>query len=555
MTLVLDTLNAPQNNVFQPKVGCGLVYCLSENDYVLQPGTQSYLPLVFDFYANISPGDTMLLHGFNFTFVSGVPTNLNEIQINTGFTAANVLAVLDQIPFFSDNYTITQPSQWVLIIENNLQKFDADFNFNQNTLNPGAIDIVPVLISLVTAGSNPIFKSDYVVQIDFYDVTGGEVKLCNTSFFKHMSVQQDGSARVCFDVQKVIEDSGLVRTSLPAPFPVGGVGVIWNGIDPDFTRDFRFRFTGSYSQSNTGCARVIAASIRYPFPLGLRLKVVNIIEDVDSEYSVQDFSYFGNTFPIRTITIHPEDYIFCQDTEFEFRVDFPVAFIQSLPSGIALLVVTYNYTDGTAASVNYNFNSAYNGIQVVRLKLGATIPAPNPTKVLDFIEVRVAQSAFGNPLQTVAKKDYYFNSKTSKRCCGCLKQFYFLSDVGNNESILSRCDLEQEFESLPIEYAKDVACAGFNFEDSAVFDGGVVAINAESMSKTHKVLFECNIPEYLEAFLKSSVKFYYDSAARKLYRIRPAENKYKIFQAGENRFLMEFSYRKSIDAFKRTHAF
>jgi hypothetical protein len=552
MALILDTANAPANNTFHPKIGCGLVYCLDEADYIVTAGTESFIPIIFNFFDAIFDGDTMNLHGYTFLFTASPPANLNEIQINGNFTAANVLATLLQIPFFYDNYNITQPGQYEIYVQNKNPGTDSAFSFDETTANAGSIMINPFMLGSVTEGTNAVMKEDYIVELDVFDVLAGGQRICNLAYFKYLNILPDMTGKVCFDVQKIIEDyaTKAIRTSLPAPSPGGAVGVSWNGIDPDYLGQFRFRFTSKYRlPGSTACQGIIGDSFFYPSILGLRLYVVNMVVDADSEYAAIDFSYFGNPLPVEPITIHPDDFRLCLDSSFEFRVDFPAFLIQSLPGGIALFVVSYNYTDGSTVSINYNFNSSYDGIQVLRFKFGETIPAPDPTKVLDSIKVRVAQSVMASPLVTVAEKDYFFQYPGNKPCCGCHKQFYFLSKLGNNETITARCDIKIDLDFATLSSCREVVCGGEEYEGSDVFDGGETPVNVERIFRTHTLLFETLNFDFLQAFLESPVKFIYEDG--RLFRIFSVNTSYQIFEVGTNRYFLEYSYRKSIDITKR----
>lgn len=554
MTLILDTVNAPENNSFNAKIGCGLVYCLSEDEYETTAGVKSFIPIIFNLLAAISDGDTMNLHGVVFTFVSGAPTDASEIQINGVNTAANVLVALQTYPFFADNYDITQPNQFELYIENKYAEIDYNYFFEVNTANTDAILINPVYPSAsIQAGFDAVVKQDYTVQLDIFDVLDSNNKLCSSSFAKPLNVFSDGNNKVCFDVQKIIEDYNNIYTSPPAPLPDSSSGVqTWDWYEPNFLGQFRMRFTSSYRSSDSvDCAdRVIGDVITYPTSLGLRLYVVNIIEEPDGAYTALDFSYFGApSLPILPITIHPEDYKLCADTAWEWRVDFPVDLIQNVLGGIAMMTLTYTYTDGTTDIHNLDFSTDFDGVQIISMNLGNTIPASNPAKVLDSVKADIYESILAQPLVLVSTKTWYFETPNSDKCCKCHKQFYFLSKLGNNETIISSCDTSINFEVEMFESCKEVTCGGTDFLDTAVFSGGNVPINVSSRAKLHTVVIECNNEEYLQAFLESPVKYIYEDS--KLYRIQQTATSYQIYQVNENRFLLEYQYKKSIDVVRR----
>lgn len=542
----------PPTNEFTAKVGCGIVYCLEETDYELQAGVQSFIPIVFNLFANVTAGDFFTLHGILFTFVAGAPTNANEIQVNGLFTAANVFAALTNFPFFVDNYTITQPNQFEIHIEAIVAQLDQDYGFSYTTANVNAIQINPFYPpASITAGLDAIVKDDYNVCLDVYDVLAGEVKVCSISNCKPLNVFFDGSNKVCFDVQKIIEDYGNIYSNPPAPLPTVSSGSQdWDWYSQKFIGQFRFRFTSSYQNpNNVACERVIGTSIKEPASLGLRLYVINIAIEPDSDYTATDFSFFGApSLPILPLTIHPDDYLLCKDVAWEWLVDLPVDLIMNVFGGIAQLVLEYGYTDGSTDTHVLTFSTNADGVQTISMYLGYTIPAADPTKTLSLIQASVQYSVMAMPFINVANKTWYF-STTGEYCCKCHKQFYFLSQLGNNEIIIARCDFQKDFEITNFQSYQEFTCGGDVFLDTPVFGGGNVTINTDNESELHTVLIECQNSDYLKAFLKSTTKYVYEN--EKLYRVEQTANSYKIYQVNDNRFLMQFQYRKSIDSVRR----
>lgn len=548
--MALALLNTLPTNEFLPKIGCGLVYCLEEEDYVITAGKKSFIPIIFNLLGAIFDGDTMLLHGVLFTFTASPPTTATEIEINGAFTAANVFATLSAYPFFADNYDITQPNQYEVYIENKIEQIDNDYNFVATTANANSIMINPVYPPLlIQSGLNPVVKEDYFVFMDVIDVLNGETKICSTSFGKPLNVFTNGDNKVCFDVQKIIEDYQNIFTLRPLP-TISALPNVWNWYDENFEGQFRFRFYSSYKDPNSlNCERLIGTIITEPTSLGLRVVVVNMIQEIDADYDITDFSYFNSTPPIRAVTTYPVDYKFCPDTVFEWRVDFPVDLINNVFGGLALLNLYYNYTDGTTDVWVLFFDSDYDGMQIVVMNLGVTIPAANPNKTLDNINAEVVQSILALPPVVISENTWYFDNE-SDRCCKCHKQFYFLSKFGNNETMIGRCEYRIDFEVENFESCKEFTCGGDTTFNTPNFDGGSVTINVDKSAKPFTVLIECNNEQYLTEFLESTVKYVYEND--KLYRITQLETSYQVYQVNDSRFLVEFKYKKSIDSVRRT---
>jgi hypothetical protein len=550
--MALALLNTLPTNEFTPLIGCGLVYCLEEEEYELQAGVASFIPIVFNFFDSIFDGDVMVLHGETFTFTASAPTNANEILINGNFTALEVFNALNAYPFFADNYNITQPNQYEIHVQSDVLQLDNTYGFSENTTNVDSILINPFYPPLsITAGSNAIVKEDYIVFMDVFDVLAGEKKICSAAEYKPLSVFSNGTNKACFDVQKIIEDYGNIYSSPPAPLPTISSGANdWDWFEPNFLGQFRFRFYSKYKDPNgAGCQQILGTSITEPQSSGQRLYVVNMILEPDADYEIVDFSFFGApSFPIRPITIHPDTYKFCTDTAWEWRVDLPVDLIQNVFGGLAVMVIRYYYTTGFPMFHLLNFSTNYDGVQIISINLGNTVPAPDPTRTLAYVDSDVYYSVLANPFILVATKRWYMELDAAK-CCQCHKQFYFLSKLGNNETIIAKCDIKIDFEVEFFESCKDFDCGGTNFLDTAVFNGGNVPINLAKNAKLHTVVFECNEEDYLQAFLESPVKYIYEN--NKLYRIQQTANSYQIYQVNENRFLMEFQYKKSIDVVRR----
>jgi len=551
--MALALLNTLPTNEFTPLIGCGLVYCLEETDYVLQAGVQSFIPIIFNLFDSIFDGDVMVLHGETFTFTASPPANANEILINGFFTALEVFNALNAYPFFADNYIITQPNQFEIHIQSIAAELDNNYGFSYTTANVNSILINPFYPPLsITAGSDEITKGDYRVFMDAFDVLAGEKKICSAGFNKPLSVFADGSNKVCFDVQKIIEDYGNIYSSPPAPLPTISSGVNdWDYEEPNFVGQFRFRFYSKYQNPNgEPCNKVLGNSITEPQSLGQRLYVANIILEPDADYAVTDFSFINSGgFPIRPITIHPETYKFCPDTAWEWRVDFPVNLIQNVLGGIAQMVLRYSYTTGAPSIYVLSFSTNFDGVQIISMNLGNTIPAPDPTRTLIYVESTIQYSILANPLVTVTSKRWYMELDAAK-CCGCKKQFYFLSKFGNNETILAKCDTRIDLELDFFESCKEVVCGGEDFLDTPVYAGGNVPINLGKNAKLHTVIIDCTDVDYLKAFLESPVKYIYEN--EKLYRIQQTATSYQIYQVNsESRYLLEFQYKKSIDVVRR----
>lgn len=541
--MALTVIDSPPTNEFLPLVGCGIKFCLEEDAYELAAGEQSFIPIVFNFFSNVTDGDTMLLHGFLFTFVTAAPSNLQEIQINGNLTGINVFNTLSSIPFFIDNYNLTQASDFEVYIQNKVEKIDNNYSFSATTANVDAIVINPFYPSAdIQAGADPTYKDDYIVEMDVIDVTAGEVVICQEPFQKPLNLLSDGSTKVCFDIQRIIQDYNKVRSLPPSIF------ANFITLEDTYVNDFRVRFTSSYAQGG-GFDRIIDSSFIFPSALGLRYDVVNMAIDVDSEYDVLDYSYFGApSLPIEMITVLPSDYGICVNTPFEFRLDIPIDLIVNTFGGNVQYQVTYHYSDGSSVvMVVQNLNTGFDGVHVFTVNFD-NLPSPNPAKILVGVSVTVFQTVLA-VTELVASNRWNFNTNQGF-CCDCNNAFYFLSRLGNNELIISKCVAEQELELEFAEVCKEVACGGEAINGATIYDGGLATFQMTKKQRNEKVLFQCNSPEYLEAFLESPLKYVLEDT--KLYRITPTQGSYKIFQINDNKFYLEFSYYKSIQIFSKT---
>jgi hypothetical protein len=539
-----------------PKIGCGLKFCFEETQYQVLAGTQSSLQIVLNLFTAVVAGDEINIHGYTFRFVSGTPTNLQEIQIGTlDDTATNLYLSMLQIPFFADNYVLNNSTAYLVTITSVKAQFDSNYSFSTEITNPSSIIINP--FSTPTAGSNPINKEDYYVFFDIEDVDTGK-RICMEKIFKPLNILANGQAKACIDIQGIIERYPELFTAPPLPYQTVLQGTNRpDNFDANYFRKFRLRVWNSYRDTNSSlpCDKVQSNLISIPAILGLRIIVANFMRKEDNcvnqngffPYSFPPLAAFGQRF----ITAMPTSYRICQKTAFEFRFDYPCQLINSLGGDTFLRVRVY-FTDGTDTIITYTWDRLFDGCHVANISFGAIgsdatvqLAAPFDSKTIDRVEVSVFHVLFAVQNNFLEVKTVYYQTddRAFVKCCDNPTNFYFLSSVGNNDVIVGK-EIEQ---SLDIDFdgtCVEKKCCGTDYFGVAQYNSGKRATNIKEESKVHKVLIEAS-GEYLEEFLLSPFKWVYDRDKKAVYAIVPTQNSFKVWQKGF-RNLIEFTYRKSL---------
>jgi hypothetical protein len=535
-----------------PKVGCGLKFCFEEDDFVLSVGSKSFIDFVVELFDIVVAGDVLFLHGVKFSFVSGAPSNLQEIQITGGAgTAANLLSSLNQIPFFIDNYTINSPAAFRITLTNKKNKIDGNWQFLPIVANVNSIILNP--FASQSQGSNPVTKQDYYIFFDIIDNQTGE-KLCLDSLERPLNVFSNGTNKVCVNVQPIIENYPLIFTALPTPFQPITIGTNKaDNFDENYFRDFYFRFWNSYkdtSSSAANCDKVQSDLIQVP--TGSRiLKIANFAQK-QTQCSLNGF--FDYSFPAiapfsqKFITAMPESYLLCQDSAVELRFDYPVATINFL-GGLVRAGVIVNYTDGTASFVVFDWDTNLDGCQILNLSFGSgagnyTIPITAGKKILSVV-VSIYHILFATVFENLELKILNFDTRVNAKvkCCQEHETFYFLSSVGNNDIIIGK-EIETSLDVEFYEFCKEQTCCGFERFGVKEQTGGKITTAISSEDKIHTILIETDEIEYLEEFLLSSFKYIYDKDSDTIFQILPTKKSFSIWKKNFKTFI-EFTFRKS----------
>lgn len=530
-----------------PKIGCGLIFGFGEDDYVVTAGQASVLDLIFNLFGAISNGDTIEVHGKTFTFVSAAPANLYEIQIGAPpATRDNFVAALAQIPFFLDNYSVSTLGSLVVNLTNNTAEADANYAFQSTTANANAIIINPFTTS--QSGANAVTKQDYYVAMDITDAITGQ-KLCMLPFQKPLNVPGSGSPNVCFDVQPIVERYKQLYTRQPAPRNMAGL----QGFDPNYIREFRLRIYNGYKDPSNlgGCDRLQSDFYDLPEddPDPRNIRVANFLakEDacVDNAFSPYSGQAIGNQLFISTM---PEEYRLCANTALELRFDHPDATGTALGErGYLETIVTLS--NGATITQTDLWTTNQDGCQIAYISFGDappnTIIIPSGTKpvsatvqfyVIDFVGARVnitelKQLYFGRPNNAIVN------------CCHNTKQFFFVSSVGNNDTIIAR-DYLEELEYGFLQKAGDLKCCPNDTEGINQYTGGLRDSALDTANNTKTAYIEGPI-EYLKEFLLSPMKYEYDSATGSMYSIFSVSNSATLYE-GDTRPVVAFKYQRSL---------
>lgn len=530
-----------------PKIGCGINFCLEEDDYVVTAGQASVLDLVFDLFGVISDGDTIEVHGRSFTFVSAAPANLYEIQIGAPpATRDNFVASLAQIPFFVDNYNVSTLGSFVVALANKTAQSDFDYSFQAVTASPNAIIINPFTIS--QAGANAVTKQDYYVAMDVTDAITGQ-KICVLPFQKPLNVPENGNPSTCFDVQPIVERYKQLYTRQPAPRNLGGL----QGFDPNYIREFRLRFYNGYKNpsSSGGCDRL--QSDFYNLPEGdpdpRNLRVANFIAKEDScvANAFLPYSFIGvgnNLF----ISAMPEEYRLCLDTAFEFRFDYPDA-TSTAAGQRGYLETIVTFASGLTLTQTDLWNTNHDGCQIAYISFGDASPntiiiPPRLKPVSATVQFYVIDLA-GVRVNTTELKQIYFGRPNTAivNCCHNTKQFFFVSSVGNNDTIIAR-DYLEELEYGFLQKAGDLKCCPNDTEGINQFTGGLRDSTLDAANNTKTAYIEGPI-EYLKEFLLSPIKYEYDSDTGSMYSIFSVSNSATLYE-GDTRPVVVFKYQRSL---------
>lgn len=530
-----------------PKIGCGLIFCLEEDNYVVTPGQASVLNLVLDLFGAISDGDTANIHGKTFTFVSGAPTSLYEVQIGAPPTTRdNLVAAFAQIPFFLDNYDVSTLGAFVVILTNKTAQADANYAFQANTANANAIIINPFTVS--QSGTNAVTKQDYYTAIDLTDADTGQ-RLCMLPFQKPINVSETGNPSVCFDIQPIVERYKELYTKQPAPLNTAGL----QGFDPNYIREFRLRVYNGYKDPNNlgGCDRLQSDFYDLPEadPDPRNIRVANFLakEDACIENAFEPYSSeaIGNQLFITTM---PEEYRLCTDTVFELRFDYPDA------SGTALgvrgfLETIVTLSNGATITQTDIWTTNQDGCQIAYISFGSAAPStiiiPANTKpvaaTIQFYNIDLS----GVRVNITELKQFFFGRPNTAivNCCHNTKQFFFVSSVGNNDTLIVR-DYLEELEYGFLQKAGDLMCCPNDTEGINQFTGGLRDSALDTANNTKTAYIEGPI-EYLKEFLLSPIKYEYDSATGSMYSIFSVSNSATLFE-GDTRPVVAFKYQRSL---------
>lgn len=530
-----------------PKIGCGLNFCFEEDDYVVAAGQTSVLDLVFGLFGIISDGDAIEVHGRNFTFVSAAPTNLYEIQIGAvPATRDNFVAALAQIPFFVDNYNVSTLGNYVVVLTNKTAQADAAYGFQADTANPNAIIINPFTTS--QAGSNAVTKQDYYVSMDVTDAITGQ-KLCMLPFQKPLNVPESGNPTVCFDVQPIVERYKQLYTKQPAPRNSGGL----QGFDPNYIREFRLRFYNGYKDPGNlgGCDRLQSDFYNLPEddPDPRNLRVANFLAKEDSCIDNAFLPYWGAAgSSTQFISVMPEEYRLCVDAAFELRFDYPDATGTAVGQrGYLETIVTLS--NGSTVTQTDLWATNQDGCQVAYISFGDAAPntiiVPSGTKPASATVQFYVIDLSGERVNFTELKQLYFGRPNTAivNCCHSTKQFFFVSSVGNNDTIIGR-DYLEELEYGFLQKAGDLKCCPNDTEGINQYTGGLRDSALDTANNAKTAYIEGPI-EYLKEFLLSPLKYEYDSATGSMYSIFSVSNSATLYE-GDTRPVVAFKYQRSL---------
>jgi hypothetical protein len=538
-----------------PKIGCGLKFCFEEDDYIVTAGTASDIEIVIGLFALVVAGDTMTIDDYNFTFVSGTPTNLQEIQIGVGAaTATNLFTALNQIPYFIDKYIIDNSIGFIVQLTSIDLAFNGAYDFEATTTNVSAVIINP--FSTPTQGTDPVLKEEYYVLMDIIDVDTGE-KVCMDALNKPINVFSSGNPKACFDLQPILARYPYIFTAPPLPYqPVlQGTGRPDN-FDDNYIRRFSIRVWNSYKDPNSAanCDKVQSGFFELPSIVGLDIEVANFIQK-ETECSANGFFYysypnFGKTQ--KWITVMPESYQICQNTATELRFEYDVQTINAL-GGDVYMNLTVHFTDGTFINNITQWDRLTTGVQVANLSFGfgtvgnhtIQLPILFAGKKIDRVDISLFHIVFATTFYLMEDRTLYFNHEVNAKvkCCDNHSHFYFLSTVGNNDVIIGKetdIDLEVEF----FEVCREQKCCGTEYYGTKQYNSGMVNAALKSDSKVYKTLIEAS-GDYLDEFLLSPFKWLYEQETDSLFSIVPTKGSFKIWQKNK-RNVVEFTYKKSL---------
>lgn len=538
-----------------PKIGCGLKFCFEEDDYIVTAGTASDIEIVIGLFALMTAGDVLNIDGYNFTFVSGTPTNLQEIQIGVGAaTATNLYNSLNQIPYFIDNYVIDNSVGFIVQLTSNQLAFNGSWDFEATTVNANAAIINP--FSTPTQGSDPILKEEYYVLMDIIDVDRNE-NVCMDALNKPLNIFDSGTTKVCFDLQPILARYPYIFTAPPLPYQPILQGIARpDNFDENYIRRFSIRVWNSYKDPNStsNCEKVQSAFFELPATVGLDIEVANFIQkETDcSGNGFEPYSYpnFGQTQ--KWITVMPESYEICQDTATELRFEYDVATINALGGDVYMNLTVY-FTDGTFVNNITQWDRSTTGVQVANLSFGfgtvgnhtIQLPILFAGKKIQRVEISLFHIVFATTFYLMEDRVLYFSQETNAKvkCCDNHSTFYFLSTVGNNDVIIGKdidIDLETEFYSV----CREQKCCGTEYYGTKQYNSGMVNAALKSESKIHRALIEAS-GDYLDEFLLSPFKWLYEQETNSLFAIVPTKGSFKIWQKNK-RNVIEFTYKKSL---------
>lgn len=517
----------------QPKKGCGLNYCFEETAYLITAGTKSKLDIVLGIFGVVSVGDTVNIHGFIFTFVASVPSNLQQVQIAGLSTYLNLFAQMVQIPFFADNYTITTPSVGRVLIIANTNQLDANYYLLASTTNISAIILNP--FGSQTQGTENVYKEEYYVYCDIYDnsaVPAAPFKICQQPFAIPLNILQNNKTKVCFNVQALLGSYAQIFTSPPAPYNTNNYPNTLANLDINYFRKFYFRFYAAYNSNTGGCSRSIIANYRLPIAPD-SLTLANFVQQTDEPNGFFPYSFACNlgTGDQLFITNMPQGYKICPSTPFELRWDAPAETI-SLLGGNTYIEFNVFYKNGSTNLVTYALVFPKDGCQVINGNLVYGYLQTLNTSPIDKIEFKTFYQLVGSPIPICQAYTIYFDFSKSNDCCGAGGNvFYFVGTHGNNDVVIGNKTTEQNLEVDFLDFCKEQIC-GDNYSGTNQQQGEANAdLNTES--KVYKCLIEIDrqFADYLDNFLISPIKYWYDAQSQTVYRIKPAQSSYKIYDS------------------------
>ena len=534
-----------------PKVGCGLFFCFEEDDFVVTAGTASDIEIVLNLFSGVTDGDTLSLHGYTFTFVSGTPSNVQEVQIAVlDATATNFYNALLSIPFFIDNYTIDNSTAYQVKVTANEAEFDDNFSFSSTTANADAIIIDP--FSTPTQGTDAVVKDNYYVYFSPLDFAKGQ-PLCASTLATPINVPSSGNPSACFDLQAIVSTQPSIFTLPPSPYsPTATLPNKIGGFDANYLGEYNVRAWGKYQNPNSSenCDLVQTNLIELP-PSSQKVMIANFLQNIDDcqENGFNDYSFnpAGN-FSQEWIT-NMTDYGVCQETAIELRFDYPVATID-LIGGAAYIETTLNFTDGTSTVHVWTWDEIQDGVHVAYLSFGdgtgnETVPFVPAGKKLSTVEVRFFHIVMATLFEYLKPFTIHFNNDANSfvKCCDHHKTFYFLGQRGNNDVIVG-ADIQIDFDAEFFQYCKEQSCCGSDVNGVNVYNMGLVSPALDSTNKVYKAKIEAS-EDYLEQFLMSPMKWEYDPDNNSVFLIQPMKSSYTIWKKNSRTYI-EFDYKRSL---------